>query len=97
MRSKMKKIDGVAVVEECIAVWVIYDKPSDFPNSLVVRRWSLAVSGSLVAEDECVLASTLEEARTYIPPGLVRQDPTFQDDPVITEFWLPPTERRPVH
>jgi hypothetical protein len=71
-----------------ISVWVVYNKPIDYPSSFVVRRIIVDSSGELLAEKECVLAEDLASARKCIPSGLAHLLPLPDDDPVIAEYWL---------
>ena len=68
--------------------WTIYDHPKDYPDNFVVRRWKLGDKDKPIPEQECSLASSLEEARKFIPDGLVRIPPLFGEDPVIVETWI---------
>lgn len=68
--------------------WTIYDHPKDYPDNFVVRRWRLGDGGEPVPDQECHLADSLEEARKYIPLGLVRMEPSPGEDPVIVETWI---------
>jgi hypothetical protein len=69
-----------------LPMWVIYEHPSDYPESFVVRRVHVA-SGKLIFEKApgqgrpCVLERRTERARGNIG----RQK---GDDPVIREVWL---------
>lgn len=69
-----------------LKIWVIYDKPIDYPNSVVARQFTLdkptqniivgqdidTVRGALVAETGCD----------------VKIDRHPEDDPKIVEMWL---------
>jgi len=70
-----------------LAFWVIYNKPSDYPNHFVVRR-QRALPGEIVPEKLAQIAETLEEARKLIPPGLYCLGRFPDDDPVIVESWI---------
>lgn len=80
-------LSGVNGTMENINHWAIYDHPKDYPNNFVVRRWTLA-GGNPVPDRECSLASSLEEAREFIPAGLVRVSPFPGEDPIIVETWI---------
>ncbi|MBA3240044.1 MAG: hypothetical protein H0T60_02310 [Acidobacteria bacterium] len=71
-----------------ISTYAIYERPSDYPNHYVVRRWDVyeGVPAAVPAWD-AKLADTLEGARAELPPGLdcLGRDPV---DPVIVEVWL---------
>jgi hypothetical protein len=68
--------------------WVIYERPSDYPDKFVVRRWELRGTEEIVPDQECRLADSLEEARGLIPDGLYCVGRFAQDDPCIVECWL---------
>jgi hypothetical protein len=69
-------------------VWVVYEKPSDYPDDFVVRRQS-ATAGKVVADrDPWAVVGSLEAARGLLPPGLVRLDRHPSDDPNIVETWI---------
>lgn len=67
--------------------WVIYDHPKDFPEHFVVRRWTIRLHYAIPTQSYN-LATSLEDARKFIPAGLVRTLPTPDDDPVIMEVWI---------
>ncbi len=66
-----------------IPIFVIYDRPSDFPNHIVVRLWRterMSMAWTF---------ATLEEARAALPlDDLVRLERFEEDDPTIVEVWL---------
>jgi hypothetical protein len=66
-----------------VNMWVIYSRPLDYPDHYVVRRWRDNVPDQL-----CQLAETLDEARQYVPDGLVQIPAADGDDPCIAEVWL---------
>lgn len=66
-----------------LVVWVIYERPRDFPTKYVVRRWC-----GLSPDAKPLLFDSLREARQAIPTGLFRLPQQQQDDPVILETWL---------
>ena len=69
-----------------LVVWTIYDRPADFPDSVVARRWLLTVDG--LAPADFLVAPSIDAVRQLIPPGLVciTRDPA--DDPHVVESWL---------
>lgn len=77
-------------VKEGIVMWTIYDRPKDYPDKFVVRAWTVYDGNPVpVPGAKVYTADTLEEARKFVPAGLVRfaKHPTH-DDPVIVETWL---------
>lgn len=70
-------------------MWVIYERPRDFPNFFVVRRWFIrSDNGRLDPDRIALLANTLREARACIPEGLYRQPRFDGDDEKIVETWF---------
>lgn len=73
--------------QRLLAMYVITFNPSDAPGKYVVRAW---IGGG---QDHGptklhIVCFSLDEARAYIPQGLVcwpRQD---NDEPVIVETWF---------
>lgn len=76
-----------AAQRDALAMWVIYERPSDYPESFVVRRVQV-VAGKLLFDKTRELRLTLEEARAAIPAGLHNLGRQPGDDPVIREVWL---------
>lgn len=76
-------------VEEptCLYVYAIYDRPKDHPDHFVVRRWKV-VRGKPTRQKPVVIADSLEDARTCVPPGKMRFDRTTLVRDVIAEAWL---------
>jgi hypothetical protein len=76
-------------MNNALPIWVIYEKPLDFPNSFVVRRqWATT---PITFDKDFILAPSLAQARAALcakVPGLVciQRDPS--DDPCIVESWL---------
>ena len=73
-----------------ISVYTIFDKPTDFPDDFVCRRFeSLGEPEPRVIPCEVVgTGKTLEEVRKCVPAGLHRLDRTPGDDPNIVETWI---------
>lgn len=74
-------------MQEALVIYTIYDHPSDYPDNFVVRRWSV-VGGNVKPDDSCILANSLEEARSGFNPGMTRIPRLPQDDQVIVELWI---------
>jgi hypothetical protein len=65
-------------------MWVIYDRPADFPKAFVARRWV-----GEKATDDVILATSLGQLRDVMrSKHLTRIDRHKSDDPVIVETWL---------
>jgi len=67
-----------------LPIFVVYDRPSDFPDHYVVREFrGPTVALSALTFDD------LESARAHLAEhGLVRLDRHPSDDPKILETWL---------
>ena len=70
-----------------LRMYVIYDHPRDFPNSVVLRRWRVTPDGPQ-PEGCCLLTHSITEARAFVPDGLVNTGRQLSDDPAIAEVWL---------
>jgi hypothetical protein len=70
-----------------MVMYVIYEKPLDFPQSFVVRKWYVS-NGVVEKSPLCILATSLETARKLIPPGLYNLGRENNDDPAIREVWI---------
>ena len=68
-------------------MWVIYERPKDHPDSFVVRRAEV-YAGSKRFDEQCTLASSLEDARHALPRGLTRLGRHPADEPSIVEVWV---------
>lgn len=71
-----------------ITLYVIYDRPSDYPDNFVVRAWKLDRFGKCLPSWDARLANDLESARSCIPKGHMRFPRLKRDDPVIVEVWM---------
>ncbi len=63
--------------------YAVYERPSDYPNSFVVRKW---VNGE--PNETAMLADDLVAARRLLPAGLVRIPHQNGEDKTIVETWL---------
>jgi len=75
---------------QSLRMWVIYERPSDFPNSCVARGHTVTASGSIPdAGLPRVIGPTVERVRELLPPGLVQIQRRGDDpDPCIAEVWM---------
>lgn len=69
-----------------LEMWVISERPSDFPTKFVARKWEVAKTPELTAD--ILVADSLEEVRGMIPQGLYRLARDPSDEPQIVETWL---------
>ena len=67
-----------------LPIWVIYDRPDDYPNRYVVRKFY----GNMPT-DELYGGRDLEELRTMLAKSkLIRFPRDATDDPKIVEAWM---------
>ncbi len=70
-------------------MWVIYDHPSDYPDSYVAREHLVEETGSRPTEN-VVMSNSLELLRTMMLTQLrlTCLDRHPEDDPKIVETWV---------
>lgn len=73
------------MTHESLPMWVIYDRPRDYPDHVVVRKWLVREQAE---PTPCTLHDSIEAARAALPPGLVCLPRDPHDDPFIVETWL---------
>lgn len=68
-------------------IWTVFDRPKDFPESYVARRFEVTAAGSVPTDDifQGELSSLRENFRRCGLTCLTRQE---QDEPQIVECWL---------
>jgi hypothetical protein len=66
-------------------IWVVCDRPRDYPDHFVVRVWF-----GLVPEPRCWLFESLQQAREHVvlDGASVRMGRAPTDDQTIVETWL---------
>lgn len=69
-------------------LYVVYEKPKDYPDFFVVRGWTIRHNGLIADPRPIAFEKTLDEARKRIPEGMYRVEPSENDDPVIVETWI---------
>jgi hypothetical protein len=67
------------------SLWVIYDRPSDFPTEVVARRFDLKTEQPT---QDLLRAPTLVALRAQQPADATVLPRQKGDDPVIVESWL---------
>lgn len=79
-------------MRDVLSMWVVYDRPRDYPEHFVARRWDVTLNQDGKAEMHATLlfelAATLEGIRDKLPWGLSRLERYAEDDPCIAEVWL---------
>jgi len=67
-----------------LPIWVVYDRPSDFPDCFVARLWM-----GEKPTDEMMMSADLGQMRRALEcRGKVRVDRSPDDHPRIVETWL---------
>lgn len=70
-----------------LAMWVIYERPIDYPDDFVLRRHVVG-PGTVTPDARMYCAPTLDEIRLMLPSGLVCIGRSESDEPQIVETWL---------
>lgn len=66
-----------------LRLYVIYERPVDYPDVFVIRVWENEEPGEIVA-----IGNTLEEVRSQLPPGLYNLGRENEDESQIVEVWV---------
>jgi hypothetical protein len=70
-----------------LSMWTVYEKPKDYPDGYVARRFEVA--GVITATATSIKSRELEPIREKLArAGLVRLDRNPEDEPQIVETWL---------
>lgn len=70
-------------------MWTVYDRPLDYPDKVVARRWEVGPGGSVTATPDVLGAETLDDIRRFFEDrGLYCLTRQPGDDPAIVETWL---------
>lgn len=80
--------ERAAVSASTLEMYVVYQRPRDYPEKFVVRRWAVGDGPEPRATDFFTLHETLEEARESIPSWLIRFNRSDHDDPCIVESYI---------
>jgi len=71
-----------------LELWVIYERPADYPHGYVVRRQRPEPGGRVWVDPIGFAYDTLEAARQAIPQGMINIGRTEGDPPAIREVWI---------
>lgn len=72
-----------------LSMWTVYERPSDYPELYVARRWDIVRHArEPVWTDDVRTAPTLEGLRALLPPGLHCMPRQHGDEPQVVEVWL---------
>lgn len=75
------------MTREGLAIWTIIERPSDYPDEFIARKWIVA-EGVAAPTGDIVTGPTLQSVRDQIPPGLYCFTRAPEDDPNIVESWF---------
>ena len=68
---------------EKLAIWTIYNKPRDYPQGFIARKYLLDRPTSEVLTD-----TSLEAFRAKLPQGLFCLGRDIDDHPNVVESWI---------
>lgn len=72
-----------------LAIWTLYDHPTDMPGCPYVARLSHVGKGGVNTTDMALWSENLEELRaSMVSQGLTCLTRSPEDDPKIIEVWL---------
>lgn len=68
--------------------WAIYNRPREYPDCYVARKWQL-LNGNPEPQptDEVITNTDLDALRRQLPPGLAPFSRYGADDPSLVEVW----------
>jgi hypothetical protein len=73
-----------------LSMWTIYDRPDDYPRSVVARKWVID-DGDAVPTGDLIVSPDIPSCRESLrrlDPSLTRLNRLPQDEPHIVENWL---------
>lgn len=87
LRNLQARLEEILAPPAPLIMWVVYEKPLDFPGEFVARRFEVA-NGKESPTADLLRASSLDALRVQAPPGLTSIPRQAGDDPCIVECWL---------
>lgn len=81
------KAHDIARQMDLLAIWTVYQRPSDYPEGFVARMHVVS-QGKVGPTNAAVFADTLKGVRELLPPGLIQMARHEQDEPQIVETWM---------
>lgn len=73
--------------QRALEMWVVYERPSDYPNHFIARRWDVLKQAE--PTQHVIKAESLEHVReVMIDMGLVCMMRQPEDEPQIVEVWF---------
>ena len=74
--------------ERTLAMWTVYDRPHDHPNTYVARCFYVDAGGTK-ASPHAITSHELGDLRAmFVAMGLTRVPREQKDDPKIVETWM---------
>lgn len=74
---------------DVLSMWTIYERPRDFPDRFVARRWEIRQGvPEPVPTGDMILGLTLDSLRSRLPEGLHCQPRAPGDEAHIVEVWF---------
>jgi hypothetical protein len=71
-----------------VSMWSVYDRPTDYPDGFIARRFEVPALGPPTATDHTLTGELNEIRKTFYRAGLFRLDRNPEDEPQIVETWL---------
>lgn len=72
-----------------IKLWVIYQRPTDYPDApFVMREFYIPKGGRVTPTDKLQMGASIEELRANIPPGKMRMPRSEDDEQQIVEWYF---------
>jgi len=70
-----------------LVIWTIYDKPKDYPEGIIARRFEIG-KGAVLATTDTVTGSLEKIRASFTLAGLTRLPRQAEDDRNIVECWV---------
>jgi len=72
-----------------LAIWTVYENPSDYPDMYVARLWEIGGRSAIAATGQLMVEKRLFKLRQRLRKlGLFCMPRQDDDDPVIVETWM---------
>ena len=71
-----------------MAVWVIYERPRDYPSGYVLRAQFVMKDRTIRPDEIAWYSDNPDKLRSILPPNLNKLMPSQRDDPTVLETWI---------
>lgn len=72
-----------------LVMWTVYDRPKDFPNNFVARKWLIDHEGHAISTGNLMVCHDLAMIHFQLTNmGLHRIERDRNDDACIVESWV---------